>query len=446
MNAPHRTILVVDDDAEARLVMAAALKNAGFEVRLAASGEDALRVYDEQASDMVMLDVGLPGMDGFAVCAALRERAGALLPIVMVTGMDDVRSVQAAYDHGATDFVAKPVNWALIGHRVRYLFRSHQAMLDLRAAEARYAAILNAIPDLLFEIDVHGRFLDFRAPDRALLAAPPEAFLGRTVHEVLPPAATETCMAALRQAHETGVSTGMQYELELPGGRRWFELSIARRFVGEAQPPTFIALSRDISERKVAEMRATRLAYTDTLTGLPNRAAFVERVEREIRRAEPQGTVLAVLFVDLDGFKVVNDAFGHAAGDLVLQAVAERLRESLRPSDLVSRSLIEGGSPGQDCEVARLGGDEFTVLLVGIQAATDAVAVGLRMRDAMSAPFVLSGREIGLSASIGIATYPGDGHDAATLLAHADAAMYRAKAGGQDGVVAYAPYTARAPS
>jgi CheY-like chemotaxis protein len=203
------TILVADDDADARLVMRAALRKAGYEVRLAEGGEDALRQFRAEPSDMVMLDVDMPGLCGLEVCTVLRAEAGPLLPIVMVTGMDDLKSVESAYEHGATDFIAKPVNWALIGHRVRYLFRGYQAMVDLRAAEARNAALLSAIPDLLFELDIDGLCIDYRAGHTNLLAAPADKLVGRTVRDLLPATAADICMASLRAALAQGSSTGL---------------------------------------------------------------------------------------------------------------------------------------------------------------------------------------------------------------------------------------------
>ena len=440
MTQRRLTILVVDDDADARLVMRAALRKAGYEVRLADGGHDALQKFHTDPCDMVMLDVDMPDLGGHEVCAALRAEAGPLLPIVMVTGMDDVGSVEAAYDLGATDFIAKPVNWALIGHRVRYLFRSHQAMLDLRAAEARNAAVLNAIPDVLFELDIDGRYIDYRAPQADLLAAPAEVFLGKTVAEILPPVAAEVCMAALRSALEHGASSGGQFELQLAKGSTWFELSVSRKAVAAGAKPRFIVLSRDITERKVADTRIARLAYFDSLTGLPNRRSFLERVDREVRRAEQQHDKLAVLFMDLDGFKNINDTLGHAAGDLLLQWAAERLREGLRPSDLLSRSMglgNEGGEGGDTGELARLGGDEFTALILNIECPQDAIAVAQRLGRLMRRPFVLEGRELLLTTSVGIALYPEDGSDGATLLKHADTAMYHAKRLGRDNAQVY---------
>jgi diguanylate cyclase (GGDEF)-like protein len=432
MTDRRRTILVVDDDGDARLVMRAALRKGGFDVRLAEGGEDALRQFRAEPSDLVMLDVEMPDLSGHEVCALLRAEAGPLLPIVMVTGMDDVRSVETAYEHGATDFIAKPVNWALIGHRIRYLLRGHQALLDLRAAEARNAAILSAVPDLLFELDIDGRYLDYRAPDADLLAAPAEVFLGRTLSEVLPPAAAEVCMAALQEAHAQGASTGAQFELSLAEGSRWFELSVASKAVARGDKPRFIVLSRDITERKLAEAGIARLAYVDGLTGLPNRRSFLERVDREVRRAQRRSGKLAILFMDLDGFKNVNDSMGHAAGDLVLQAAAERLRDGLRPSDALSRPMVDDDGGRDLVDLARLGGDEFTAMVLDIEGPEDAVTVASRIGELMRRPFLLEGRDVTLTTSIGIALYPQDGSDSATLLKHADTAMYHAKSSGRD--------------
>ncbi len=428
-------ILVVDDDIGARVLMRASLRKAGFDVTLAADGHEALRLFREQRFDMAMLDVEMPGMSGHELCIALRAEAGDLMPIVMVTGMDDLASVERAYHSGATDFIAKPINWALIGHRVRYLLRGYQAQLDLKTADARNAAILNAIPDLLFEIDIDGRYLDYHSPNADLLAAPADSLIGRTLAEVLPPAASAECMAALRAAAEAGTSSGHQYQLQLPQGTSWFELSIARKATSDGHKPRFIVLSRDITERKAADQRISRMAYFDSLTGLPNRQSFHNRVDREIRRATRHGTQLAVLFMDLDGFKNVNDTMGHSAGDLILQWAADRLGQGLRPSDALSRPMpLDDEAPG---DLARLGGDEFTALILDVHRPEDALMVAHRIGELMRRPFYLEGRAVTLTTSIGIALFPVDGADAATLLKHADTAMYHAKNSGRDNAQLY---------
>ena len=165
-------VLIVDDDATALALMRAALKKSGFDVSTAASGQAALDAFDSSTFDMVMLDVDMPEMSGYEVCQRLRKKADPLLPIVMVTGLDDVNSVEAAYQSGATDFIAKPFNWALIGHRVKYLMRARDASVALRTANANNSAILRALPDLLFEVDGDGLQIAFHSARTDLLVVP----------------------------------------------------------------------------------------------------------------------------------------------------------------------------------------------------------------------------------------------------------------------------------
>jgi len=420
-------ILVIDDDASTLLLIRAALVKAGYDVVTATDGERGLAAFAVQPCDMVMLDVDMPVLSGFDVCARLRAHAGEELPIVMVTGMDDIGSIERAYEVGATDFIAKPIHWALIGHRVRYLLRGRQAFVDLRRANARSEAILRAIPDLLFEMDADGRFLDCHSPRTELLGMSRQQLIGRRLQDVLTIEAAQIWIDALRLAERDGFSAGQHFELALPSGRYWFELSTARRAGGDDLAPRFIVLSRDITERKDAERRIARLAYFDALTDLPNRQAFLDRVDLEIARCADCERRLGVLFMDLDGFKAINDTMGHGAGDQILRWAADRLRQALRPDDVVA-SL----SPTGDVALARLGGDEFTALIVDIARPEDALAVANRVLQLMRQPFNLNGRPVMLTASIGIAVYPEDGQDGVTLLKHADTAMYHAKDLGRD--------------
>ena len=426
-NNPIR-VLIVDDEPTSRSLMQAVLLNAGCQVSLAVNGEDALRQLRANPCDIVTLDVEMTGMNGYQVCAALRAAAGSELSIVMLTGMDDVDSIQHAFDAGATDFITKPINWSLLWHRVQYLFRSHLALRELRTAHAHNAAILNAIPDLLFEIDLDGRYLDYRAPRIELLGAPAADLRGKMISEVLPPDAAEACLSALREAHVSGFSSGTQFGLQLGPKKHWFELSVSRKSTDSVQKPTFIVLSREITERKEAEHRIERLAYFDSLTGLPNRLSFFEKLQRGIERAQIHGNRLAVLFMDLDGFKNINDTLGHSTGDLVLRWVADQLRLRIRPTDTVSRLEADGPEIG----LARLGGDEFTLMMPNLLRGEDALLLAHRIRELIGRPFHLEGHEVVLTASVGIAVYPDDGECADGLLKNADTAMYHAKSKGRD--------------
>jgi diguanylate cyclase (GGDEF)-like protein/PAS domain S-box-containing protein len=420
-------ILVVDDDASTLMLIGAALVKVGYGVVTAKDGGRGLALFREQKFEMVMLDVEMPGLSGFDVCARLRAEAGDELPIVMVTGMDDIESIELAYESGATDFIAKPSHWTLIGHRVRYLLRGRQALLDVRSANARSEAILRAIPDLLFEMTLDGCYLDCHTHRSEPLGTSRERLIGRNARDILPPDAARVWIEALGAADREGFSSGQQFELVLPCGRLWFELSISRRSGGDGMAARFIVLLRDITERKDAERRIARLAYFDALTGLANRQSFLDHVDLEIARCSGSARRLGVLFMDLDGFKAINDTMGHGAGDQVLRWAADRLRQALRPGDMVSCVATTG-----DVELARLGGDEFTALIVDIVWPEDALAVAKRVLQMMRQPFNLNGRSVLLTASIGIAVFPEDGVDGVTLLKHADTAMYHAKEVGRD--------------
>jgi diguanylate cyclase (GGDEF)-like protein/PAS domain S-box-containing protein len=421
-------ILVVDDDSTALLLMRAALRKSGFEATMASSGAEALRLFRADAFDVVMLDVSMPEMSGYEVCVALRKEADTSLPIVMVTGMDDVDSVELAYQSGATDFISKPINWALIGHRARYLMRGHQALKQLHTANVRNDAILQAIPDFLFEIDIDGQFLSANSPRDSVLSARAESLAGKMLGDVFPADVGKIFMEALGEAMEQEKSIGRQFQLTRDDGSFWFELSVALKEQVAGQNAQFIGLARDITQRKADEQKILRLAMFDNLTGLPNRQSFIDRIDREIKRSQLSGTSFAVLFMDLDGFKNINDTMGHSAGDLALQWAAGRLREGVRPTDLVSRMQ----SVPPELAIARLGGDEFTALIVDIAHPEDVDQIADRILGMMRSPFMLLGREMRLSTSIGVAIFRDDGEDAATLLRNADTAMYHAKSAGRD--------------
>jgi diguanylate cyclase (GGDEF)-like protein len=422
MTAP-KTILIVDDDLTAITLMRAALQKAGFGISTAVDGADALRQFRDKPSDMVMLDVDMPGLSGYDVCAALRLEAGPLLPIVMVTGFDDFRSVDAAYVAGATDFIAKPINWTLLGHRVRYLLRGYQAVLDLGTAEARNTALLAALPDLLFELDIEGRYIQYHPPRSDLLTAPVKNFIGKTIEEVLSQDAARVCRTAMQEAYETGASIGKQLELQLPTGTAWVELSVSKSLDSD-QRPHFIILARDVTESRAAADQIRRLAYYDQLTGLPNREQFRNRVAGAIDRAIANKRQLALLCIDLDKFKRINDTLGHSVGDDLLRMTALRLREAVRRADPMDRAI-----PGStaDADLSRLGGDEFMFLMPDIDGSEQAAAVATRILSAITQPILLARHEVMVTPSIGIAVYPTDGGDFETLFKSADLAMYFAK-------------------
>ena len=162
---PRRpTALIVDDDHVMRLLEEETLTQFEFEVRAATNGEEALRLLDEFVPDLVLLDVDMPGLDGFEVCRHIRKRWDMTdMPLIMVTGMDDLESITEAYESGANDFISKPINWPILGHRARYVLRSAHAARQLRELEEKQAAIVEAMPDMIFLLDWQGIYLDYKA-------------------------------------------------------------------------------------------------------------------------------------------------------------------------------------------------------------------------------------------------------------------------------------------
>jgi len=199
-------------------------------------------------------------------------------------------------------------------------------------------------------------------------------------------------------------------------------LSIKKMTDAKGAVTHYVAVFSDISERKASEQRMKHLAHFDPLTGLPNRALFADRLHQAVAQSQRDQHQMALMFVDLDKFKPVNDELGHSVGDVLLKAVARRLLECVRrDSDTV----------------ARLGGDEFVVLLLDIDSVHDAMIVAVNIRDALDQPFELGQHSVRISASIGVALFPAHGTDENTLLTHADAAMYRAKEAGRNQVQLY---------
>jgi diguanylate cyclase (GGDEF)-like protein len=221
----------------------------------------------------------------------------------------------------------------------------------------------------------------------------------------------------------------IDHRIMLPNGSEFIvNLQAEAIFDDQLKALTIVGTAQDISERKRSEREIHRLAYYDSLTGLPNRVLFKDRVTHAIAHAHRYQYHLALLFLDLDRFKIINDTLGHNIGDLLLKNVADRLSESVRHSDSIGRTA---DSP-QTHELARLGGDEFTVLLTNLRDVQDSSKVARRILEALARPFSLGGHEIFVTVSIGIAIFPADGDSVDVLLKNSDTAMYHAKEQGRD--------------
>lgn len=307
--------------------------------------------------------------------------------------------------------------WVLATGRERAVALAHRMTAQLRGTRDDLESTLSAIPDLLFELDEQGLIHHCRSARSQLPGMPAEQFTGRRLQDIVQPAEAAGCVAAVRAAQENGYSAGHKYHLEIAGQTHWFELSMARKDRSSPEEgPRFVALARDITERQLADARTHQLAYFDALTGLPNRRMLLDRLERALAMAHRNGQVGALLFVDLDNFKQINDALGHTLGDLLLVEVARRLTHLLRPGDTV----------------ARLGGDEFVLLLQDVAAdmstaGRQALLVAERVREALEVPYAIATHLYSSTGSLGITLFPKRTEGVEDLLREADTAMYRAK-------------------
>jgi diguanylate cyclase (GGDEF)-like protein/PAS domain S-box-containing protein len=428
-------VLVADDDPTFRMLAAAALEQEGFQVLQVCDGREALQQCAEGLPDLVFMDVQMPDLDGFEACAALRALpGGGDVPIVMVTGADDEGSIRRAYTAGGTDFMSKPVAWPLLGHRTRYLLRANQAMRELRRSEA-----------LLLDAQRIARLANWECRSERLGMT-----WSREVERILgcrPGAGLESFLERVhaddRGAVEAGIrhaaETGRRFELEHRVVRPDAEERIVHHVAEAACDPQGRVLQvhgtlQDVTDRKRAEHQIWQLAHCDGLTGLANRRLLRERLEGLLERAGRFGRGIAVLYMDVDRFKRINDSFGHGAGDELLAEVARRLVDMVRMRDWVGR----GGVTVDSREVARIGGDEFTIVITELDDPRNAARICRRILEQVAKPITVNGIDLSVSASIGIALYPSDGSDVETLLRNADTAMYHAKREGGNAFQFYA--------
>jgi diguanylate cyclase (GGDEF)-like protein len=408
-------VLVADDDRLLHDIAAATLEGAGFIVETVPSGDAAVAACARHMPDIVLLDVEMPEGDGYHACTNIRTLPGGFdVPIVMVTGLDDPMSINLAYDAGATDFVVKPINWPLLVHRIRYVLRGARTIEALRLSEQKNSALLKAVPDGIFLVNAAGMISHCFSPIAGLPGMQAHAAGALHLNELLPQGALVRAMQGLDSALR---GTPGAFEFALPGdaaASRHFEC----RFLPNASGQV-LAIVRDITVRKQTEEHIHRLAYFDALTGLPNREWIGEFLARSLGEAAERKRSVALLFVDLDQFKRINDTLGHETGDALLRQVAERL----------TAALSSAGTAGQ---LARVGGDEFIAVLTGQPTVADAEHAAQRIQGALAAPFIQGGYEFVVTPSIGIALFPEHGTDAQTLLKNADGAMYEAKASGRN--------------
>ena len=440
---PRFRVLLVDD--EPRLLHTLQLLLDGLELDLhsAGSGEAAIEALGQELFDLVLLDLRMPGIDGNGVMEYIRARALST-KVVIVSGETAQDAAIGAIQRGATDYLRKPYRaddlLATVDKALAACRREREQRRTgwrLASSEQLYRTLVDNSPDVIYTIDGNGLVTFLNGHGQQLFGADVRVVgqhFSTLIHD------EDVAMANYVLAECLSASTAIRdVELRFKGlagePDRVFEhtltdVSIGLQPLASARLPVTAAgfrgvyvVARDATERQKAQQLIARHAHYDALTGLPNRLLFNDRLGLAISQAQRSRSPLGVMFIDLDGFKAVNDTLGHMRGDELLQQVAARLKSALRNSDTL----------------ARQGGDEFTIALPELPNAAAAAVVAGKFIANLQRPFSLDGNEVHISACIGIAIYPDHGETIEQLLRNADLAMYQVKAEGKNGYRYYDP-------
>ncbi len=437
-------ILIVDDEPGLLISCKTLLESAKFAVSTANSGSQALAMLAENPNgwDLMLLDLNMPDQDGLAVMYELNKR-GLDISVVVLSGETAFHWVSKAFQSGAFDYVSKPYEVDALINTIRNALKKRELekgfitlRRQLERSERLHRFMIESSPDIIFIVDKDGifRFANDRAED--ILSYKKDELIGQHYSVVVDPASLSkaaTCFnerrASLRATKDEEIWL-LCKPGSLPNSERR-RLAIELNAMGVYEHETInekgerlqrdysgtYVVARDITERLASQKLIHYQAYHDLLTGLPNRALFMDRLSNAISVARRQKSKLTVMFLDLDRFKFVNDSLGHDVGDTLLKRIAERLKKCLRESDTL----------------ARLGGDEFIVLLGQVESIATAKAVAEKIVRSIKMPLTIANHELCVTASVGIAMYPEDGARADALIKNADIAMYHTKDLGKDG-------------
>jgi len=400
-NSTYKTVvLVVDGDPASSMQTCDLIERCGCLAETAEDGVQAIEIFKRIEPDIVILNAELPGVDGYTLCAEIRR-----LPqkkrtkILMVTGPGEADAT-SSYEAGASDFIAKPAS--AFNHRVMHILRDVCSREELYRTQDMHRAIVDASPHLLLRIGQDGTILDRRSPENFNLGCFSDALPGRRIGEILFREAPSVADRYIEQVLHTGRSETLELQFKQGPETYFYE---SRIMAGKGNE--ILAVVRDVTTQKRAEEKMVRLAYYDPLTGLLNRHSFEERLERSLAQSDGSGNISALLHVNLDNFKRINNTFGRSTGDALLQRTADRIVQFARKSDCTAGF----GHDFSEKAVARAGGDEFFIFLPRISQIRDAAVVARRLLDDISRPLVLVEHDLFVSASVGIAIYPSDGNE-----------------------------------
>lgn len=432
-------LLLVDDEPRLLSSLYELLKEGNYQLTTAASGKEAIEHLGKLQFDLVLLDLRLPDIGGHEIMDFINAHE-IDASVIVLSGDRGIDAAIGALQRGAYGYLRKPYPHAELLKTIGNALHKRQLEMEnrdiswrLECSEKLYRYLVDSSPDIIYTLNVEGKFTF--ANDRALqlLGYRPDELIGKHYSVLIHDDDIERARYVFNE-RRIGSRASSNVELRLKHVEtqtkdRVFDntlVSIAFNSVGmysqdeDGNSKEFFGtygVARDITERKRAEQLISYQAYHDALTDLPNRTLFKDRLNLALIQAKRSKNELAVMFVDLDRFKLVNDTLGHIKGDELLQMVASRLKERLREGDTL----------------ARLGGDEFTLILPDLRDKKDAAMIADQIVYSLSQPFYLDATEVHVSASVGIAVCPSDGETVEDLIRHADIAMYKVKGTGKNG-------------
>jgi len=407
-------VLIVDDTPTNLAVISEALSDAGFETAVATSGERALKQIERRSPDLILLDIMMPNIDGFEVCRRLKaDPSYCHIPIIFMTALADVNSKIQGFDLGAVDYITKPFQEREVLARVNTHLNLKRTQEQLRRSEARLETILNSLDEVVWSATLQPfQFLHINPVVEKICGISAQHLLKKStpwLDNIHP----EDLAQIREQLSAPKEQQRLNFEYRFKDAQdqiRWLTTKAQVYFCDERQQFVADGITRDISDQKQAESQLQYTARHDDLTGLVNRSHFVQTVDQMLE--QQQDECFAVLFIDLDRFKTVNDSLGHHRGDQLLVEISELLCQSVRPVDVV----------------ARLGGDEFTILLRHLCDEDEVKIIIQRLQQKLEASFDLGeGITVAMSASIGVVVGSPKYRSALELLRDADIAMYQAK-------------------
>ncbi len=410
-------VLIADDDPAIRLTLRETLLASGYLVDECESGAEALQAAKRQRPDVILLDAIMPGMDGFETCQRLHEDPRLChVPIMMITGLNDVGSINRAYASGAMSFTTKPINLLVLTEDLRFLLRTSSNAAQLRAAKSRLEAAqrLSRIGYWRWEIDSDKFQCSAQIEEIFGLAA---GAIGNSKNRFFNAVREQDRDSVIRSFQQavTGEVKSIEYSVLSENGQELLvRQEVEVNFDHSGERVAFGAV-QDISAQRAAEGKIRKLAYYDSLTSLASRSYFMQRIDEMVKASRRRNEAFTLFFMDLDGFKDVNDSMGHDVGDHLLTEISRRLRVVFRETDFI----------------ARLGGDEFCVLMDNLSDHMETIQIAQRCLQAIGEPLELGMRKVRPRASIGIARYPEDGDNPQALIKAADSAMYLAKRNGK---------------